>query len=113
MKLIHLRAHETFGPFKVAAGQRLELIVYTKSLGGANFTVFEESKGSLCNVSVIHNSNHSAGSDAFDAEKSTHVDLASNTSFGPGSYKIRADSKTSRLHTDNYLLSVRVLKQSE
>ena len=109
VKLIHLRSHETVGPVNVTAGQRLEVIVYTKSTGGADFTISETSKGKLSSLSLIHESNYNVGTDAFDAEKPSFKELTSSNSFGPGSYQIRADSKTSRLHTDYYLLTIRVL----
>mmetsp|Transcript_5999 Transcript_5999/g.8016 ORF Transcript_5999/g.8016 Transcript_5999/m.8016 type:complete len:434 (-) Transcript_5999:197-1498(-) len=108
MKLVHLRSYETF-PVKINAGERLEVVVYTKATGGTKVTILNKKKSTIAQETVIHTSTHSAGTDDFEHQYPTQVELTSNA-VGPDHINIRFDSLTSRLHSDYYLLSLRFFK---
>jgi len=110
VELIHLRTTESLGPYEVASGEQLAVTIHSKSTGGANFSITDSNKDIMYNESVTHNSEHQIGTDAFDLEYPTLLELTTKP-LGPGTYMVNIKSKTSRLHSDYHVVCVRILSK--
>lgn len=90
--------------FEVAAGETLDITVYTKAKNGAMFSVSTEDKKQVFveKVDITFKGNGNA-----DNESPETVKLAEGLK-GPMKYKVKAEAKSGALSYDNYLLSYSV-----
>ena len=87
--------------FELSEGEKMDVIVYCKAKSGATFSVTdaENVKQVLAeNIDVTFE-----GGDDLDNETPVSVNIISNLA-GPGKFKVKGVSKSSRVYTDNYLV---------
>eukprot|EP00814_Leptocylindrus_danicus_P010949 CAMPEP_0116021984 /NCGR_PEP_ID=MMETSP0321-20121206/10717_1 /TAXON_ID=163516 /ORGANISM="Leptocylindrus danicus var. danicus, Strain B650" /LENGTH=436 /DNA_ID=CAMNT_0003492969 /DNA_START=137 /DNA_END=1447 /DNA_ORIENTATION=+ len=109
VQLMTLRSHDSYGPITLGANERMEVSIFTKSEIGASFKVTNDAKVAIASGEAVHKTQAKAGTEEFEKELPTNIQLDSSGLVGPGSFKIRADSKGSRMYSSNYLMSMRVL----
>jgi hypothetical protein len=87
--------------YQIAAGEELEVSIYTRSTGGAKFTVTDVNKAKtpwVTDYDVTH-----TGTD--DAEEHPTHDMITKTKImGPASVKVKADSNAGRWSAVNFLV---------
>lgn len=109
VKLMTLRSHDSIGPITLGANERVELSVFTKSVIGAKLTVTNDLKAVIASDEIIHKSQLKSGTEEFEKEWPTKIQMNTSNIVGPATFKIRADSKGSRMYSSCYLFSIRVL----
>jgi len=109
VQLMTIRSHDSYGPITLGANERMEVSIFTKSEIGASFKVTNDAKVAIASGEAVHKTQAKAGTEEFDRELPTNIQLDSSGLVGPGSFKIRADSNGSRMYSSNYLISMRVL----
>jgi len=88
--LIHVRG-STSHTIKMQANEELEVIIYTRGLTGALFTVSDkDSKSSFGSVKVKHNGTNE------EKESPTSVSITNTRIPGPANVKVRAESNSGR-----------------
>jgi len=105
VEIMHLRSHASIGPFKVEANEKAKLTIYSRSSSGALFKVTDGSKKVLQEGNLSHKSAHQPGTDEYDNEQGSKVEFNVD---GPVEFKIRADSHSSRLYSDTFVVSVQI-----
>jgi hypothetical protein len=87
--------------YDIAAGEELEVTVYTRSTAGAKFTLTDSNHAKapwVENVEVKHD-----GTDNMD-ETPSHLMITKEHIIGPASVKVKADSNAGRWSTHNFLV---------
>jgi len=97
-ELMSIRSSNSF-VVDIAAGEKVDISVFTRSTYGATFQVLDASKKVVVlDVDVIH----TGGADP-DKDAPTKVTLSTGLA-GPGKFKIKGSSKVSRMTSDNFFI---------
>jgi len=105
-ELLSVRSSSSF-MFELAAGEKMDVIVYCKAKSGAKFSILDADKVKgpfVENIDVTYK-----GSSDTDNSPPVVVSLTSGL-VGPCKFKIKADSKSGRMYSDNFLVAINVFK---
>lgn len=94
--------------YDIAAGEELEVTIYTRSTAGAKFTLTDTNHSKapwVENVEVKH-----SGTDDIN-ETPSHETITKEKIVGPASVKVKADSNGGRWSTHNFLVVFSVYTQ--
>ena len=87
--------------YDIAAGEELEISIYTRSTAGAKFTVVDSQHAKapwVENFQVVH-----SGTDDMN-ETPSHMVITKEHIVGPANVKVKADSNAGRWSTHNFLI---------
>lgn len=94
--------------FEIAAGEELDVSIYTRSKAGCKFSIVESKskKEIVAKVEIKHD-----GGDTDSADMPMHKSLTETRLDGPISIKVKADSMAGRFTTHNFLACFSVYRK--